>query len=164
MAGQFEAVIMIQGEEPQFYLNRIDEAIGMLAAMEDFKTDTVNRHIARRLSNDYEMERRTTPRQPTLSRAVIEPILRERYHNLEDETRGARRHALYSGGSARGGPDGGRGGHGGRRGHPSGDALLQKMVIERRRPKLQQQQPELERNQPRAGRWPRGTQQEPREK
>lgn len=83
----------------------------MIAGLEIIKADTeVNRHIVGRLSNDYEMEGHTTLHQPFLCRVGIERIWRDWYHDLEDgKGEAAARHALYAGGSTRGGPDGGGG-------------------------------------------------------
>lgn len=70
---KFDEVKMEQGEDPQPYLNRIDEAVAMLNSLEAVKTDNkICRHIMRDLTKDYKIEQRTHFRKPNITRADIE--------------------------------------------------------------------------------------------
>lgn len=132
---KFRTAQMQHGEDPQLYLDRIDEAVHMLGSLDVHKTELeVNYHILQHLSSDYDIEKRCNLARCymdpcEIDRDGIEGTLRSRYRNLVlDELEGHQEPLLddsqirgnCEAGGRRGRRRGKRRGNGGGQGHGQG--------------------------------------------
>lgn len=101
---------MVKGKDVSIYLARIDWIVDLLAAVRvEKKESEVNDHIIRNISNDFGTKTRPPLRNPALSGAEIEDVLRDREFHLKKSKRRINRQALVISSSQGGGARGQRG-------------------------------------------------------
>ena len=113
-AQEFDAIQMVEGEDPVAYFTRIDKAVQRLAMLGCNKDDDeVNVHVVQNLSALYNVENKILLASSTLTRSGIEEMVRNAYISEKSEvekgrgSKGVDPHALYAGGDQPAGAGGG---------------------------------------------------------